>query len=395
MNNNYDIFTGAQIRHHANRHYAGGYPESLTRHLNLAMTAEAMREISAWQDYQPTPLHSLADFATEFKIDKIYYKDESNRFGLGSFKALGGAYAVSCLLREKIRMQTGAHATASELESGKFSKVSATITVVTATAGNHGCSVAWGAARFGCRCRIYIHAGVSERRRLTMQELGAEVVRIRGNYDDSVRAAAADATANGWHVVSDTSYPGYTQIPGKVMAGYGVMFEETMKQLPHASAPTHLFVQGGVGGLAAAAAAYLWEKLADVRPRFIVVEPESADCLFQSAVNNCATEVTITRETIMAGLSCGEVSEIAWEVLALATDDFITITDELIAPLMRLLAHHGIEGGESGVAGLAGCLAVCENPKLRSDLDLTEQSRVLVFGTEGATDREIYQKLIS
>ena len=405
---NRQIFEHAQVRHYANVNSVANsmannadavdYPASLRRNFSLAASAEAVAEISAWPGYQPTSLVRLNDLAAQFGLAAIHYKDESTRFGLGSFKALGGAYAVLRLLQQQILAQTGARPSARDLEAGKFSEQTAGVTVVTATDGNHGRSVAWGAGRFGCRCRIYIHAGVSARRASAMEKLGAEVIRLRGNYDESVRRAADDAANNQWHVVSDTSYPGYTDLPAAVMAGYSVMMAEVMEQLPGDAPLTHVFVQGGVGGLAASVAAWLWEKLGADRPRFIVVEPELADCLFQSAVNNLATEVRITRETIMAGLSCGEVSQLAWEVLSPAADDFLTITDELVAPVMAMLARHneggGVEAGESAVAGLAGCLAACASPQLKADLDFSARSRVLVLGTEGATDREIYDAIV-
>ncbi|MDD9857035.1 MAG: diaminopropionate ammonia-lyase [Gammaproteobacteria bacterium] len=398
------VFADARIGHHANRRRAAAadYPEALRRHFSLAATAEAAGEISAWPGYRPSALTPLRGLAAEFGLGAIHYKDESGRFGLGSFKALGGAYAVLGVLQQQIQGHTGERASARDLEGGRFSNLAARTTVVTATDGNHGRSVAWGAARFGCGCRIYIHAKVSERRARAMSELGAEVVRIRGNYDESVRLAAAHADANGWHLVSDTSQPGYTDLPARVMAGYSVMMEEIVAQLP--SRPpragagfTHVFVQGGVGGLAASVAAYLWEKWGAGRPRFIVVEPQLAACLFQSARQGRATEVRITEETVMAGLSCGEVSMLAWEVLSAAADDFLTIADDLVAPVMRMLAHGEarVEAGESAVAGLAACLAACANPPLAAALGLNQRSQVLVFGTEGATDRDIYRAMVS
>ncbi len=395
---NRHLFADAQIKYHANRNHASAaarYPTALHKNFNLAATAEAVGEISTWAGYQPTALVQLSALAMEFGVGAIHYKDESSRFGLGSFKALGGAYAVLCLLQQEILTRTGDHASGRDLEAGKFREFSERITVVTATDGNHGRSVAWGAARFGCRCRIYIHAGVSERRASSIRELGAEVIRIDGNYDASVHLAAADAADHQWHVVSDTSYRGYTDLPRRVMAGYSVMMEEIIAQLPRDARLTHVFAQGGVGGLAASVAAYLWEKLGSDRPRFIVVEPQLADCLFQSAVHNAPTEVAITQETIMAGLSCGEVSQLAWQVLALAADDFITIADDLVGPVMAMLARGQgqIEAGESAVAGLAGCLAACVNPQLKADLGLNAHSQVLILGTEGATDREIYDAI--
>ena len=367
--------------------------DALHEHFSLAAAQSALTEISQWRGYAPTPLVSLDDFAAQAGVGAVYYKDESRRFALGSFKALGGAYAVLRLVQRQLRAQ-GIDAIAAQLESGAHRSATESLTVVTATDGNHGRSVAWGAARFGCACRIYIHAAVSESRAQAMRELGAAVVRVRGNYDDSVHCAARDAEDNGWFVVSDTSYPGYVDVPAQVMAGYAVMMAEAAAQWQ--GAITHLFVQGGVGGLAASMTAWLRQTFGRDCPRIIVVEPQLADCLFQSARNGCATRVHIDEETVMAGLSCGEVSALAWQVLADCADDFLTIGDELVAPLMRALAKRddAIEAGESAVAGLGGCLAACADAQLKSALRLTRDSRVLTLGTEGATDRAIYDSIV-
>lgn len=417
------IFARVRLRHHANRRAAGAaaaYPDNLRRHFSLAASAEARREISAWRGYQPTPLRQLRALADEFGLGAVHYKDESGRFGLGSFKALGGAFAVLRVLQRLVFEATGARAAAGDLAGGEFRAITARATVVTATDGNHGRAVAWGAARFGCACRIYIHAGVSESRARALREFGAEVTRIRGDYDESVRAAAADAAADGRHLVADTvggdGGDGDFDTPADVMAGYSVMLAEIAAQAPgvlpgarppESSSPgapadradgalTHVFVQGGVGGLAAAVAAYLWERCGARRPRFVVVEPELAACLLRSAQLGRAATVDIAEETLMAGLSCGAASALAWEVLGAAADDFLTIADDLVAPVMRLLAHGDppVEGGESAVAGLAGCLAARAQPQLAAALGLDARSRVLVFGTEGATDPDIYRRLV-
>ena len=402
-------YHAAQLRHYANPQRALGqpYPVELRAYFSHAASRRAHAEIATWRGYAPTRLVNLDEFAADFGVAAVYYKDESSRFGLGSFKALGGAYAVLRLLQKILgsaeqRGKRGKETiSARDLERGKFADATAAITVVTATDGNHGRSVAWGAARFGCRCRIYIHAAVSEARAAAMRELGAKVVRVAGNYDDSVRQAATDAEARGWYVVSDTSYPGYRELPAQVMAGYTVMLEEIFDphapQLAPETPPTHVFVQGGVGGLAAAMAAWLWEKFAAARPRFIVVEPHFADCLLSSAKNQRITEIRVTQESIMAGLSCGEVSELAWQVLGHGCDDFLSIHDDPVAPLMAMLAQNtpSIEAGESAVAGLVGCGAACQNAVLKAKLGLDAQSRVLVLGTEGATDREIYAAIIA
>ncbi|MDA8021568.1 MAG: diaminopropionate ammonia-lyase [Gammaproteobacteria bacterium] len=394
-----EIFARARLRHHANRAAAPAdahVPEKLREDFSPAANQKALREISAWRDYRPGDLAELGQLAKECGLGAIYYKDESGRFGLGSFKALGGAYAVQVLLQREIFSKCGARATAPELEAGKYREHTERVTAVTATDGNHGRAVAWGAKRFNCNCRIFIHAGVSEARANEMRALGAEVERIDGNYDRSLEFAARAAEVAGNHLVSDTSTAGYTEFPRLIMAGYSVLMSEALAQM-NGARPTHVFVQGGVGGLAASVAMFLWEQLGAARPRVIVVEPELAACLFESARRGRPSAVEITRETIMAGLSCGEVSLLAWRALSLAAHDFVTIPDELIAPLMRMLARGEprLEAGETGVAGLAACMAACAQPEVKAALGLDAKSRVLTIGTEGATDRELYDAILA
>ncbi len=381
------------LRHFANpRAEHGPWPERLDSVLDQAAFDAAGAEIRRWEGYQPTPLVAIESLAQAAGVTWVGFKDESSRFGLGSFKALGGAYAVLRLLSRETGLD------AASIRGGGHAERMKSITVVTATDGNHGRSVAWGAGRFGCRCRIYIHAGVSENRASAMRALGAEVVRVDGNYDDSVHRASDDAEANGWFVVSDTSWEGYTELPRYVMAGYGVMVDEVIDQPGAAEPPTHVFVQGGVGGLAAAVAARFWMRFGASRPTLVVVEPNRADCLYQSACNAAPVCVDITEETIMAGLSCGEVSMLAWQVLETAVDHFITITDDNVAAAMRFLASvavpgAAVEAGESGVAGLCGFVQTATDPALASVIGLDASSRVLLLGTEGATDPEIYAEL--
>ena len=388
--------TTARMFHNPRAAGAASYPEECKLVLSRARFAEAACEVSSWPGYAPTPLVALPGLATKAGIARLWYKDEGGRFGLGSFKALGGAYAVFRLLAGEICKRTGAsHVTAADLLAGRHREIVAGITVTCATDGNHGRSVAWGARMFGCRCVIYIHALVSEGRRAAIARYGAEVVRSQGNYDDSVRQAAGDAVRNGWWVVSDTSYDGYMDVPRDVMQGYAIMVDEALRQLPTGERPTHVFVQGGVGGLAAAACAHLWETLGADRPRFVVVEPDQADCLYRSAENGQPTAVHGELDTLMAGLACGEVSLLAWQILDSGADDFMTVTDAAAVDCMRLLAEGvaadpGIVAGESAVAGLAGMLAAAE---LR-ELGVDENSRVLVFGTEGDSDPELYRQLV-
>ena len=349
------------------------YGPELQAILNQDGFEAARDEIFTWPGYAPTPLVSLPGLAAQAGFGAIYYKDEGERFGLDSFKALGGAYAVAKLVRG----------------TGKD------ITVCSATDGNHGRSVAWGAQVSGCRCVIYIHAHVSEGRQRAIESFGAEVRRVTGNYDDSVHQAAEDSAANGWHVVSDTSWPGYSEIPCDVMHGYGVMVGEAIDQLPGGELPTHVFIQGGVGGLAAAVLATFWQRYGPERPCFAVAEPVNAACLFESAKAGAPTVVPGALDTIMAGLAAGEVSLLAWDILSAGCDAFATVGDHTARDLMRTLAH-GCDGdppvvaGESAVAGLAAAIEARQD----GTLGLDGESRLLVIGSEGATDPALYHEIV-
>lgn len=339
--------------------------------LSLDKAAEAHRAISAWDGYRPTPLVSLHAVASDCGVAEVIYKHEAHRFALKSFKALGGAYAVERLV-----------ATRGSSEG---------LTVTCATDGNHGRAVAWGARRLGVKAVIYVHETVSEGRAAAIAAFGAEVRRVPGNYDDAVRASAEAAASNGWTIVSDTSWPGYDLIPRDVMQGYAVLALEAEAQ---GARPTHVFIQGGVGGLAAGVLSWYWEKEGASRPILVVVEPTEADCLLASAKAGRWTSVGGDLDTIMAGLACGEPSELAWALLAPGADAFMAIPDALAAETMRLLAGQGLAAGESGVAGLAGFRAAAGDARMRAALGLDAASRILCIGTEGATDPAIYREIV-
>ena len=298
-------------------------------------------------------MRPLPGLARGLGLGAVLYKDEAGRFGLGSFKALGGAYAVLRLLQLHLRERHGIGAGAADLIAGRWRDLLAGVTVATATDGNHGRSVAWGAGMFGCRCVVYIHEGVSAARERGIARYGAEVRRVPGGYDASVHRCADDAAANGWRLVADTSADGGWEVPALVMQGYGVLAEEALEQAGRDAGLTHAFVQAGVGGLAAAVAATLWQRLGAARPRTVIVEPERADCVFRTVAAGRPTPVPGEAATFMACLAAGEVSPAAWEILRSAADDVIALPDEAAEEAMRALAA-GIGGDPPVVAGEVG-----------------------------------------
>ena len=361
---------------------------------------EARAQVATWPGYAVTPLRSLPGLAAATNVADLLYKDEGQRFGLGSFKALGGAYAVSRLLIREVKRHTKATSIdAADLISGRYRALTENITVTCATDGNHGRSVAWGAHLFGCRCVIYVHASVSVARKQAIARYGADVVTTQGHYDDAIRQAASDAADHGRQVVSDTSYEGYMEIPKDVMQGYTVMVDEIIEQLAMGWPPTHVFVQGGVGGLAAAVCTYFWERYEAQRPCFVVVEPDNADCIYQSIVHDKPTPSPGALDTVMAGLACGEISLLAWDILAEGANAIMTVDDRAAVACMRLLAKGigddpPIVAGESAVAGLAGFIGATQDPILRERLGISDTSRILLIGSEGDTDPELYQRLV-
>ena len=389
-----EAFSTARLQHIAVTPASG---DAAHRVISKKDFADAWAEITAWQGYAPTPLVSLSGLAEQIGVGRIDYKHEGARFGLGSFKALGGAYAAMRVLQREVSKKLGRTVSLEDIRKGTYAEACSQIILTSATDGNHGRSLAWGCRRVGAPCRIYIHSEVSTVRAEAMRDLGAEVVRIDGDYDESLRICKAEAEANGWFVVSDTSWQGYTDPPRDVMAGYGIMTREACETLN--TAPTHVFLQGGVGGLAASVAGFLRQYWGDKTPRVIIVEPELAPCLYESAHQGTPISVKINEETIMAGLSCGAPSEIAWQILREEARDYITIPDSLVAPTIRLLANaesgdEKIEAGESAVAGLATLIAATQHAKLANTLGLDAAARILLFGSEGITDPAIFQAIM-
>ncbi|WP_343314429.1 diaminopropionate ammonia-lyase [Brucella sp. BE17] len=364
----------------------------------VAGVEEVQSFLSAFPDYQTTPLVELKNLAQSLGLDTIMIKDESGRYGLSSFKALGGAYAVARVVHRYVEEKLGREVKPSELTSDECKAVASQLTICCATDGNHGRSVASGAEKYGCRCVIFLHENVTQGREDAIARFGAEIIRTKGNYDDSVAQSFKMAEENGWMVISDFSRAGYIEIPGLVMQGYTLMLNEIWEQSRQDY--SHIFIQAGVGGLAAVVAGFYLDKMGDKRPKLVVVEPERANCLQRSAQAGRAIAMEPGEETIMAMLECYEPSLSAWEVLEKAADYFLTVGEDTAVTALKQLAHPlgsdtALEIGESGASGLAGLLTAAANPAVVKELGLNKASRVLLVGTEGATDEVLYQQLLA
>lgn len=348
--------------------------------------------------------------AESLSLGDIFFKDESQRFGtrLGSFKALGAPYAVYRILADEVKRQTGVRPSSAELRTSKYHHITQQVTVCVATDGNQGRGLAYGAKVFGCRCVVYIHGHVSPERAKMMMEFGAMVIRIDGEYEASVDRAKEDARMNGWYFVSSTSWTDFDHgIPQDVMNAYMVVVEESLSMLPSLETFTHVFVCGGVGSIAAAVFLGFYKSCCEahgagstvVLPRFVVVEPTEADCLFQSARVGEMRLSAGTLQTLMAGLACRSPSPAAWKILDWLANDFVVVPDSVAIDGMRMLAggKHGdvpVVCGESSAATMGVLLESDKNKTLREGLGLIENSRCIIFGLEGATDPKIYRELV-
>lgn len=353
-------------------------------------------------DYAPTPILALPGFAEKIGLSQVYLKDESQRFAIGSFKALGGIYAVMEVLRQQAEAKFGAPIDPSRILDKNVLTIAKATTFVCASDGNHGRSVAAGAALVGAKCTVFLHDNVSPARAHAISTLGATVQRVIGTYEDCVEAAERAAVRNGWTLVQDTSEDPESPIPALIMQGYTTIISEALEQLGDTGELppfTHLFVQAGVGGLAAALIGYLHARYGRHAPTSIVVEPALAPCLLESCRAGKRTEVPYRGATAFSMLECMVPSALAWRILENSADFFMSVSDEFAAEAMRTLAFPQkgdppVVTGESGSAGIAGLLAGIGDKALRDQIGLSANSRVLIISTEGATDPDLYEEMV-
>ena len=345
----------------------------VTKYLSNALINDAYNTISKWKNYKKTPLIKLNKLSKELNLNNVFYKDESKRFHLKSFKALGGAFAVD-----------------------KIAKGKKDIIISSATAGNHGRSVAWGAQRLGLKCKIFISQYVSKNREKEIKKLGAQVIRVKGNYESSLKKCQIQSKINKWKIVQDVSNKKYKYIPKLTMAGYSLMIKEISNQTNKYI--THIFLQAGVGGMAAGAVAGVARYFKRI-PKIIIVEPDSAPCVLKSIEGGKMTRVKINKQSIMGGMSCSEMSLVPWQILKNTTNCCVSIKDTNISKTIALLhdkklSKIKIVGGECSAPGVISLVSVCNNKKVKNRLEINENSNILLIGCEGDADNLLYEKLL-
>jgi diaminopropionate ammonia-lyase len=346
---------------------------------------ELSEELRECPRHTPTPLHDLPALAERLGVGQIRVKDESQRFGFGAFKALGGVIAVYNVLSGAVGEAYHFSTNFADLLKGQHREITSRFTFATASSGNHGRSVAAGARLFNVPCFVFLPSFTSAEKEAAIRARGAKVIRVDGDYDAAVAECRRLSAEKGWSIISDTSWEGYDSVPRSVMRGYCVLAHEAIVQWQRA--PTHLFVQAGVGGLAAAVIGYLWAVLEE-RPLSVIVEPQSADCWFQSNLAGKPALASGNADTIMGGLACREISPVTWPVVGEGADWFMTIEEDQVMPARRLYAQPigkdpAIASGPSGCAGLAGLLRVCSDAAAFKALKLDRRSRILVINSEG------------
>ena len=356
--------------------------------------------------HRETPLVSLPILARRLGVGNILVKDESFRFGLNAFKVLGASYAICRHFQDQWQARFAEPLVYSDLFNRRVRDRLGPVTFCAATDGNHGRAVAWTASQMGCNSFVYVPSDTVRARVRSIENEGATVVVVDGTYDDTVSQVARDAATNGWQIISDTAYPGYTTVPLYVTAGYSTLFGEVDRSLAASGTPDMdvLFVQSGVGSLAAAATWHYRRPGTVARPRLVNVEPVSADCLMESArsQNGDLRSSGSSPSSIMAGLNCGTPSLVAWPIIRQGMDVFMSISDSYSEEAVRTFYYSEktdprIVSGESGAAGLAGLLALCGCDSFapaREALGLNSNSRILLLNTEGATDPENFEKIV-
>ncbi len=388
------------IRLVPNINYPSGFPQVYS----FEETANVRKLHGIIPGYQPTPLVSLDGLAGKLGIKHILVKDESKRFGLNAFKGLGGVFAMFRIICRELGLDPYT-ATLDDLKG--YSEKISRMEFITTTDGNHGKGISWAAKVFGCKTHVYMPKDSRPVRAQAISDAGYADVQITDlSYDDCVRMTAQISKDMGYHLIQDTSWAGYEEIPTWIMQGYTTLFYEAVDQMQRLGikAPSHIFLQAGVGAMAgaiAAAAQSSFEKI----PIITIVEPDAAACFFESfmAGDDETHPATGNAQTIMAGLNCGEVCSTAWRILTTLARFSVSCSDDVTIEGMRTLAHPQendpvIVSGESGAVCVGLLKTVLEEPQyihIRQQLELGPDSVIMLINTEGDTDPENYTSIVS
>ncbi|MEN6378671.1 MAG: diaminopropionate ammonia-lyase [Methanofastidiosum sp.] len=356
--------------------------------------AKKLRSIySGMPEYQRTPIVPLEKLSEKIGVGKIWVKDESHRFGLNSFKPLGSIYAIYRTLEE----MAGRSISISEIFSPSFKENVGELTFSAATDGNHGLGIAWASMKLGQKAVIYLPKGTVPQRIEAIRKTGAKAVVIDGNYDDAVEKMARDGENEGWHVISDTAWEGYQEIPTLIMQGYTVLFDEAMEEIKESGGcmPTHIILQAGVGSFSASGVGYFNSIYGKKRPVSIIVEPDNAACFYESIEINDGKphRAKGNLSTIMAGLSCGVPNPIAWNIHRDYSDIFVSCKDELSALSMRALGNP-LKGDKRVISGESGAIGLGVLMHIKKDLEIGKDSEILLVSTEGNTDPKGYLDVV-
>ncbi len=366
------------------------------------LTQDAARDVLRFHrslpGYGRTELVPLSAAAGKYGVKGIFVKDESSRFGLKAFKGLGGSYAVFRTLCELFGLDPR-KSTFGDLQTSEIRGRCKDIEFATATDGNHGKGVAWAAKLFGCRSHVFMPKGSAEARRKAIEDAGAsEAVVTEFNYDGTVDHARRLAEENGWTLLQDTSWEGYEKAPGWIIEGYLTLAAEACEQLG-VEAPTHVFLQAGVGAMAGGVAGYLLNRYSDDPPAVTIVEPADVACVYLSAKNGRISTTGGDAATIMAGLNCETPCGVVWPILRDGVSFYCACGDCITEQGMRAYAHpHGgdpaIVSGESGAVTYGLLLRILQDESLRKLWGMNGDSVVLLINTEGATDPEGYDRVV-
>jgi diaminopropionate ammonia-lyase len=355
--------------------------------------------VNSLPDYAETPLIQMPRLSELLDIGSLYCKYEGDRFGGSSFKSLGLSSAVIVAVERILTSTYELKVEIADLIAGKYKIETSSITFAAATSGNHGYALAWISSQLGAKCKIYCATDVSKNRIARIESMGAEVISVEGSFDRAVELCNEQSQLHGDIVISNVVQEGFEDVPKLIMNGYGIIAKEISIQLGDAF-PTHIFVGGGGGRLAASIAAFYSIETKFGSPKIIVVEPDKSDCIFQSIKSGALSTSSAQGDSFMTGLVVKKPSPIAWDILENTAFASITISDAAALEVLRAVnagtyGDQPIAIGETGIAAMAGLVLASRSSAIRSELEITKESNIVVIACEGVIDQDLLDALLA